>query len=224
MTPVRALPFLRSLASLAILGAAASACSGGNGGGGGDDYGESSIPLAEDCEGVAGMNGNEILAANTVTHLESELSYTTAEGPATEHTPVEIDITWPSPAEAICYPAFLEDDFVIAQPRVAIEGLTLAVVTSDGKFAETLDARGWILSNGGFPNPPVVVAVTHYDSLEGSWEPYPDYTPVGETMTFVATPVASNPDFSHGMVTRGGGNRSELEAGIFRSSFQMASW
>lgn len=213
-----------SLPFLFLLAAAVPACSGGDGGGGGKDFGEESIPMTEDCGGVAGMNGNAILAANTVTHVESELAYTTATGGSADETGVAVDLSWPTASEAICYPAYEEDGLVIAQPRLAVEGVTFAIVTSDGGFAESLDAKGWIFSNGGFANPPMVVAVTDYGDLEGDWEPYPDYTPIGTTMVFVTTPVAGNPELTYGNVGRGPEKKSELAGGVFRSRFQMASW
>ena len=215
----------RALALLPFGGLLISACSGGGGdGGGGTDFGETTIPLSEDCEGVAGLNGDAVLAASSVTQMESQLGYTPASGPATEFTAVTVDLTWPDADEASCYPSFDLGQGIEVPPRVAIEGLTFAIVTSDGGFAETLDAKAWAYSNGGFVNPPVVLAVTDYGDLEGDWEPYPDYTPVGDTMLFVTTPVASNPEISYGTIDRGDLRASDVRAGVTGPRFQMASW
>jgi len=196
----------------------------GCGGGGGDDFGQTQLEtLDTPCMGVAGLTGSAVLARKA-DMLQGTLSYITANAMRVNPTALTVTLTWPAAPVAVCYPPFMDKGALVAQARVAVEGLTLTFKTADGKFDESLSAKAWLMQTGTAVNPiPAVVAVTSQGSLRGSWEPFPDYTPAaGSTMPFVLTLVSTTT--ASGNVGMGSEDSGELGAGIFRSRFAMATF
>lgn len=199
-------------------------CAGGGGGGGAPDFGQYELAsLDDDCEGVAGLSGSVAWnAANE--HYDAELGYITAAGGRVDLTDLDIDLTLPASPVAICYPELANDLGGVTGPRVAIDGVGMAFVTADGGFDENLDAKLWTTTNAGFPQPPIVLAVTTRGALDGDWEPFPDYTPASSNMSFATALTGSSSTFTSGNVGGGHPDRDEYDAAIFSGQFAMATW
>ena len=206
-----------------VLAMVCSGCAGG-GGGGAPDFGQYELAsLDEDCEGVAGLSGSVAWnAANE--HYDAELGYITAAGGRVDLTDLDIDLTLPAEPVAVCYPEFTGDTGAVTGPRVAIVGVDMAFVTADGQFDENLDAKLWTTTNAGFPQPPIVLAVTTRGALDGDWEPFPDYEPISKNMSFVTALTGSSSTFTGGNVGGGHADRHEYDAAIFSSQFALATW
>jgi hypothetical protein len=147
------------------------ACGGGDDGSGSGStaFGQRELAtLDEACEGVSGLTGQAILDRRTDA-FSATLSYVTASGQRVDPTALEVTLTWPASPVATCYP-----EYKAAAPRVAIEGLSMAFSTADGKFAETLAAKAWLPMFNGAIQFPQVLAVTTRGNLHGSWQPFPE--------------------------------------------------
>ena len=213
---------MRNPIVLAALAAASAACSGGDGGGS-PDFGQYELAsLSEDCEGVAGLNGQAILTAANAPYT-AELGYITAEGARVDLTALTIDLTWPANPVATCYPEWTES-VPATPPRVAIEGVDMAFVTADGQFDESLGAKGWLYQLNGFIQTPIALAVTTRGALDGSWEPFEGYVPVSKNMSFHTMLTGSSATITSGLVGGGLPDRDEYNAAIFSSQFAMATF
>ena len=214
---------MRNPIVLAALVVASAACSGGGGGGGSPDFGQYELAsLSEDCEGVAGLNGQAILTAANAPYT-AELGYITAGGTRVDLTALDIDLTWPANPAATCYPEWTESTNP-TPPRVAIEGVDMEFVTADGKFDESLDAKGWLYVLNNAVQTPIAIAVTTRGSLDGSWEPFPDYEPASKNMSFQTMLTGSSATITTGLVGGGMPDRDEFNAAIFSSFFAMATF
>lgn len=209
--------------SLAVAALVSAGCSGGGGGGGSPDFGQYALAsLTEPCEGVAGLTGQAVLEAANAPYV-TELGYITMTGSRVDLTALTIDLAWPASPVATCYPEYTESVNPVA-PRVAIEGVTMTFVTADGKFDESLSAKGWLYQLNGFIQQPIALAVTTRGALDGSWEPFEDYTPVSSNMSFYTALTGSSATFTSGNVGGGHEDRDEFNAAIFGSQFAMATW
>ena len=211
---------LRSI--LLITGAAAAlGCGSSNDTGGSTpDYGQRNLgSLDENCESVTGLTGRMILDQQT-DQIMSTLGYVTASGAAVSPTELQVTLTWPADPVAICYPAHEGSG-----PRLAIEGVVMTFHTADGKFDESLSAKGWLPVLNGTVQSPQVVAVTTRGKLQGSWEPFPEYSiQSGTTMGFISRLAGANTASLGGNVMATASPAAELDAGIFQGGFAMAIW
>jgi hypothetical protein len=187
------------------------------------DFGQRVLPaLDTECEGVAGLTGQSILAARSE-HGEAQLSYVTAAGGFVDPTGLTLELTWPAEPVATCYPPYAVNGNVIAPARVAIQGLTLRLHTADGRFDETLPARAWRI-NSPSSQAPLLLAVTTRNNLHGTWRPFPEYEGVGSTVSF-STPIqGTNLGKPEGSVGLGGQDPAELNAAVLRGSYAVGIW
>lgn len=201
------------------------ACSGG-GGGGAPDFGQYELAtLTTECEGFAGLTGQAILDAAPDSNMyATDLGYITAAGGRVDETALTMQLEWPAAPVATCYPAYEKEGTLPAGPRVAIEGVEFSFVTADGKFEESLDAKGWLTTGNGFLQQKIVLAVTTRGALDGSWEPFPDYEPISKNMSFSTALSGSSSTLTSGLVGGGLPDRDEYDAAIFGSQFVMATW
>jgi len=196
---------------------------GGTGGGAGGSgiIGKHAVGLDEACEGVPGLTGRAILDQRA-DHIVTTLGYITAQAMRVDLTALTIDLTWPASPMAVCYEPYFENGVMIAAARVAIEGLSMRFVTADGKFNETLPAKAWLPFVNGALQFPQLLAVTLRANLQGTWQPFPEYT--GNTINFFSRLSSANPNTVNGNVGLGGEIPAQLDAAIFRSRAAVATW
>ena len=173
--------------------------------------------LAAECEQIGGLTGQAILDERVDT-FTSTLAYITASGQPVDPTDVNLTITWPDAPVATCYPPFESQSHQVSDQRMAIEGLTLGFSTADGKFAETLAAKAWLMVTSGAVGPAQIVAVTMRPELSGSWQPFPEYA------TFSTLFFAFVPSGKSGVVAASAQPADELEAGVIRGGLAVATF
>lgn len=133
-------------------------------------YGESIIAMDEDCEGIAGLNGDALIADTTDTLI---VTMADVDADTDEHTnprELTIGITWPNTPEATCYPEYFEDPATI-QPRLAIWGVTITATTTDGEFSESFEGAAWLSTNNGTVGSPSVAGGAEIAEIAGSYMP-----------------------------------------------------
>jgi hypothetical protein len=192
---------------------------------GNSDFGQHDLgSLDEACEGVSGLTGQAILDQQT-DGFSATLSYVTATGGKVNPTPLTVAIEWPASPVATCYPTYSSKGQPPAEPRVAIEGLTLKFKTDDGQFDETLAAKAWYPVINGAPQFPQLMAVTTRGKLHGSWQPFPEYAVTSSTtMGFACRLTGATSAQSGGNVQATGESVAELDAGIARGGFALATY
>lgn len=178
--------------------------------------------LDELCEGVPGLNGSAIFAAQAA-GAESTLAYFDLGGMLINPTALSVTFTWPDSPSATCFPEFAGEGLVAPSgPRVGIDGLRFTFVTADGKFNEDLPAKAWVFSSGGIPSGVWAFAGTGLGSLRGTFEPDPIFNPELSTVTF-SVALDAIPEL-RGFVILSPTELSMLRAGLFASGSAMAVW
>ena len=142
----------------------------GTAGTNGADYGEQMIGLSEDCEGIAGLNGDALLAAMTDTLIVNMADIDPDTMMHVNPRELTITIDWPADPVAICYPEYVEDPATIP-PRLGIFGLTIGLSTTDGELAESFEGAAWLSTNQGAVGSPSVAGSIGVADLQGSYTP-----------------------------------------------------
>ncbi len=194
---------------------------GGVDGGGGPEFGEVTLAsLDEDCQGVAGLKGQAILDAR-IDSVQETLSYIEPDGSRVRPTAVTVSLTWPASPSAVCYPPYSATGLNPSAERVAIEGLQMRFATADGLFDEQVDAKAWLMINGGAIAPLQILAVTRLSGLSGTYEPDPAvFIPGDHTLAFSVI----GPTGAQGGVGISDELPENLEAAVFLGRFAVGLW
>ena len=173
--------------------------------------------LAEECEGVSGLSGQAILDQRADS-FSSTLSYVTAQGQKVNPTDLSVQLAWPDAPAATCYPPYEAHSHQVAFARVAIQGLGLSFVTTDGKLTESLPAKAWLLLLPSGAKSVQVMAVTTPYALTGRWQAPPEYQSFDTLVFTVGLPSQS------GVVAVSAQPSAEIDAGVLRGSLAVASF
>lgn len=191
-----------------------------------DAFGAYELELTDDCEGIVGLNGAALLALQAGS-ITTTLGYIDIETALQERpTALSISLEWPEDPQSWCYPAYSEEGYANAEPRVAIGGLVMQFETDDGGFAETMPAKAWFQSIEGGAEFAMAFAMglQTLDDVAGTWEPPPDVQPALANMQFSARLIGEASDGGTGLVGLTATDLAHLSAFVSRGGFAMATW